>query len=121
MIYSELDERTLQIIIDKSQYSTQVVHKCFYWYADKYSVHIREEGNSHIINLSNSVMNNDLDLILNKVKNDLIDFKTREIVNLETKNIRELLIAKAFARGDEFDEVPPGNTNDPLGFDAALI
>jgi His-Xaa-Ser system protein HxsD len=55
--------------------------------------------------------------ILPKIENDLLDFKTREIVSLETKNIRELLIAKAFAFEDEFDEPAPGNINDPVGFD----
>lgn len=34
--------------------------------------------------------------------------------------IRELLVAKAFSNG-EFDECPPGDISDAVGFDPLLI
>jgi hypothetical protein len=36
-------------------------------------------------------------------------------VTKETQNVRDLLIAKAFSNG-EFDELPPGDVSDPVGF-----
>lgn len=112
-----LNESTAQIAIDGKLYSAEVIHKCFYWYGDKYSVDIKIEGNFFIILLSELSGEGTIEKIFSKIKNDLVDFKTREIVSTETKNIREILIAKAFAFGDEFDEQPPGSIDDPIGFE----
>jgi hypothetical protein len=62
-----------------------------------------------------------MEILLTKIKRDLVDFKTRDIISAETRNIREILIAKAFANDDSFDEPPPDNVNDPLGFDPSNI
>jgi len=35
----------------------------------------------------------------NSFSNELLDYELREVVNRETKSIRELIIAKAFANG----------------------
>lgn len=117
MEFKLLDESTAQIFIDRNLYSTEVIHKCFYWYGEKYAVSIKLEGDFYIVDISDPSSQGSIEKVFTKIKSDLIDFKTREIVSVETKNIREILIAKAFAYGDEFDEVPPGNVNDPLGFD----
>jgi hypothetical protein len=50
-----------------------------------------------------------------KLERDLVDFNLRDIVTKETQNVRDLLIAKAFSNG-EFDELPPGDVSDPVGF-----
>jgi len=71
-----------------------------------------------VITISDFPEELEFDDILTTIKKDLIDFKTRDIVAKETANIRTLLIAKAFANNDEFDEVPFGDINDPIGFDA---
>ena len=51
---------------------------------------------------------------MDKLNQDFIDYNLRDIVSKETKNVRELIIAKAFSNG-EYDEDPPGELNDPLG------
>lgn len=112
-----VNQSTAQIIVDRKLYSSEVVHKCFYWYGDKYSVDIKIEEEFFVIVISEISNNGNIEEIFPKIKNDLVDFKTREIVLTETKNIREILIAKAFAFGDDLDELPPGNLNDPIGFD----
>ena len=53
---------------------------------------------------------------IKKLKNDLIDFQVRDIVTKETKNVRDLLIAKAFATTDKYETNPPGEVSDPVGF-----
>lgn len=121
MNFTEIDERTIRIIIDRNVYSSEVVHKCFYWYADKYAIEIQSELNSFVVTICSLLPEVEISQLLNKVKSDLIDFKTREIIVNETKHIREILIAKAFARGDEFDQPPPGDIADPVGFDPYLI
>lgn len=121
MVVTPIDETSIQIKIDSTLYSSEVVHKCFYWYGGKYSVEINTEQDFFVITISDPKKEWDIEGIVSKIKTDLIDFKTREIISSETKNIREMLIAKAFANNDEFDEQPFGNVNDPVGFEPSKI
>lgn len=121
MIVTQIDETRIQVKIDSKLYSSEVIHKCFYWYGGKYSVDIKAEQDSFIIHISAIKKEFDIKSILNKIRIDLIDFKTREIIFNETKNIREILIAKAFASGEELDEIPPYNVNESIGFDPSKI
>ena len=116
-----VDESSLQILVDGKIYSSEIIHKCFYWYGNKYSVAISAKGNFFVVDISELSKEGNIRDIVPKIKNDLIDFKTREIISNETKNIRELLIVKAFAQDDHYDEAPPGNVNDPIGFDPSTI
>jgi His-Xaa-Ser system protein HxsD len=121
MVVTSIDETSIQIKIDSALYSSGVVHKCFYWFGGKYPVEIYTEQDSFIITISDPKKEWDVEGIISKIKTDLIDFKTREIISNETKYIREMLIAKAFAHNDEFEEQPSGNINDPVGFDPQSI
>ena len=116
MLVTHIDETSIQIKIASSLYSSEVIHKCFYWHAGKYSVEISTEAESFIVKLIDPKQEWDIQSVVSKIKTDLIDFKTREIISNETKNIREMLIAKAFAHNDEFEEQPSGNISDPVGF-----
>ena len=113
------DDASVKFGISKDIYSLSVIHKCFYWFGDKHVVDIDSEENLfivHVVLKDGSFMLGDIERLFNRIKESLIDFKTREIVSAETKNIREVLIAKAFAHGDEFDEIPQGDISDPIGF-----
>ena len=59
-------------------------------------------------------------LAIEKIKQDLLDFKLRDIINKETRIIRELLIAKAFANYDD-EEDPTTDISDPVGFSPKSI
>ncbi|MBC7000608.1 His-Xaa-Ser system protein HxsD [Cytophaga sp. FL35] len=98
--------------MSKEVYTIDVVYKCFYWYSGKYSVTINEGLSTIEIDLELGEGIQKVDGLIKRLKIDLIDFKTRDIVSKETVNIRELLVAKAFAHGDEFDESPPGEIAD---------
>ncbi|MGA6121622.1 His-Xaa-Ser system protein HxsD [Sphingobacterium anhuiense] len=102
--------------IQSTLYSISVVHKCFYWYSGKFDIDIESVDNNLIIKMSNIPDDMDKNSLISKIKKDLLDFNTREIIALETKDIRTLLIAKAFANDDEYDESPPGILDDPIGF-----
>ena len=108
----------LSIIVDGTIYSIDVLHKCFYWYGGLFNVHMSSNNNSYIIKLEKKSDQNtevDFTFLVEKIKQDLIDFKLRDIVTKETKSIRELLIAKAFAYY-EIDEDPTTEISDPVGF-----
>jgi His-Xaa-Ser system protein HxsD len=111
--------KAIQIKLNQELYSLNVVYKCFYWYASLYSIKIDTNLGTTIIDIEKKEGDFDsaeTEKLLTKIKQDLIDYKTREIILNETQNVRDLLIAKAFANHDDFDELPPGEISDPVGF-----
>jgi His-Xaa-Ser system protein HxsD len=104
---------------DCSLFSKETVLKCLYWYGNKFHINVGTSGNSYVIQLKPmadvAVKEEELEYYLQKLERDLVDFQLRDIVNQETRNIRDLLVAKAFSNG-EFDEVPPGEVSDSIGF-----
>tara|TARA_R110002167_G_scaffold134051_7_gene319392 strand:+ start:11494 stop:11859 length:366 start_codon:yes stop_codon:yes gene_type:complete len=121
MIVNIINKSCIQLKVDSKIYSSEVLHKCFYWYGDKYSVTINKLGDFFVIDVSELSKDGHIEIIIDKIKKDIIDFKTREIIYKETKNIREILIVKAFSHNDEFAINPPGDVNDPVGFDPTKI
>ena len=110
---------SLTLNVDADIYSESVVLKCIYWLTDIYSPEIKRKENSFVITIhkndQSEFSSEEENNLKSKINQGLIDFKLREIVDKETRNIRELLIAKAFSHG-EFDEEPPGEYEDPVGF-----
>jgi len=105
MKISKIDKKYL-IELDSKIYNFDVLHKCFYWYLGEYEVEINEKDlntNLVIIRLNYETTDSESESFVKKIRQDLIDFKTRDIISKETKNIRDLLVAKAFAHSDEFD------------------
>lgn len=109
----------LEFRLDQSHYSEGVVYKCFYWYLSKFHVSILSDPNNYIVRISSTKKDEfDEEELIVRIKNDLIDFKLREIVNQETHNIRELITAKAFAQYDfNINEENSFPISDPVGFD----
>lgn len=111
------------VFADKSLYSKDSIIKCLYWYGNKFhtNISIAQNGRRELYKITlKPLVGYEIDEqtkieTLQKLENDLLDFNLRDIVTKETQNIRDLLIAKAFSNG-EFDENPPGEISDPVGF-----
>lgn len=117
MVVDFLNSQKAQLIVDSGLYGEEVIHKCLYWWGDKLSIDLEKDNANFIVTLSDASEKLNLEDVILKIKVDLLDFKTREIIVKETKDIRAMLIAKAFANDDAFDEKPPGEISDPVGFD----
>jgi His-Xaa-Ser system protein HxsD len=121
MVYqNRIHENAIIVYADASLYTKDAIFKCMYWYTDKFhiSISLRDNKTYEISIHSPSTRKyteSELEEILLKLERDLIDFNLRDIVTKETSNIRDLIIAKAFSNG-EFDETPPGEISDPIGF-----
>nr|WP_315200643.1 His-Xaa-Ser system protein HxsD [uncultured Flavobacterium sp.] len=107
--------RELHFSLNEGQYNEDILYKCFYWYAADYNVNIKKENTLYQISISNKTGEDINETLLKKIQQDLIDFKLRDIVTKETKNIRELLTAKAFAHF-QTDNDPDTEISDPVGF-----
>ena len=108
-----------EIVLDAQSYSLEAVKKCLYWYSDRLSFDIKCIENQITINIEpiNGESSNDInDILIKEIKSDIIDFEVRQIVNNETKIVKQLLIAKAFAPTDQYENDPPGDISDPVGF-----
>jgi His-Xaa-Ser system protein HxsD len=109
----------LEITLDLNVYSKEAIFKCAYWYLSDYFTEVVSVENN-LFKVTFTPKNKELSSLisedkLNDIKNSFIDFNLRDIVSKETQNIRDLLTAKAFSNG-EFDEQPPGDYSDPVGF-----
>lgn len=114
----------ISIQIDSNIYNEDVLHKCLYWYTGQYDVTITRGLNAFFnvrliipYELANDETKKEIEQRLHR---DLIDFKLRDIVTKETRTVRELIIAKAFAYYEE-DGIPVGKISDPVGFNPTDI
>lgn len=122
---SGIIDNEIVVYADASLFSKDAVFKCLYWYTNKYHTQVSiDPDNNYKISvkpLNKEALNHsELEYIFQRLQRDLIDFNLRDIVTKETQNIRDLLTAKAFSNG-EFDELPPGDLTDPVGFDITQI
>lgn len=109
-----IEKDSLKVSLDANVFSKNAIIKCLYWYTKDFLVEHNIRKNRHQISLVRKNKEIDLSTIKIKLNQDLNDFNLRDIVNTETKMIRELITAKAFSNG-EFDEDSPGTLDDPLG------
>lgn len=120
----QYSENKYELLLSKRLYSESVILKCFYWYTGNFKVEISEASDEQwqvVLENTNKDYKEELfKQLQNKIYQDLIDFKLRELVSVETKTIRELIIAKAFANY-ESTETPSSAITDPVGFDPTNI
>lgn len=109
MIAAEFkSENSFCFRIDASIFNEKVLTKVLYWYSDSYIIYwSRLNENIHEITL---VLKRDgnrhysFECITNKLNQDLIDYKNRDIILNETKDIRNILYVKAFSNNDDFED-----------------
>ena len=122
---NEIKDNEIIVFADTNLYSKDSIFKCLYWYGDKFHTNLSfADSNTYRVsvkpNSTTQLSTDELEYLLLKVERDLVDFNLRDIVTKETQNVRDLLIAKAFSNG-EFDELPPGEVSDPVGFNVNQI
>lgn len=95
----------MQIEIDHNIYSDSVISKVVYWLSGDFAVERKSNGNSEILNITSSRDNHiDEKSLHDKIFQKLNDQKLRNIIEKETKDIRTILYAKAFADFDDLTE-----------------
>src|SRR5947207_882293 len=121
---NSIKEGVITVFASESVFSKQAILKCLYWYGDKFHTIIEAtDKGGYKLTLqplaSAGIKEDEFEFYLQKLERDLIDFQLRETISAETHNIRDLLVAKAFSNG-EYDEAPPGDVSDPVGFNPNL-
>jgi len=98
---------TFSIEVDKQIYDDAVISKAIYWHTTDFVIDRTTNENLELITFrakKNELSEVEKDNVIQKFNQDLNDFKLRQIVNQETKDIRTVLYIKAFANNDNFVE-----------------
>lgn len=106
--FKRINENTVYFIVDGAIYNDAVISKVLYWLIDAFYMERKSfENNRQQIVLEKKkgiISEDELYHLKEKLNQDFIDFKLRDIVNAETQNIRDILYIKAFANSDEFED-----------------
>ena len=76
----------MNIVVDKNIYSDSVISKVVYWFSSEYIIKRRSEYN--IENIEINVDNKNAEKIETKFFQLLNDYKLREVIAIETKEIK---------------------------------
>lgn len=94
------------IVVDRNVFSDEVITKAVYWETGNYRVSRKLVGTEEEITFQHGTeLSEKEDLLRERFVQHLNDFKLRQIVDEETKDIRTILYIKAFATGDDFEEI----------------
>ena len=118
-----LEDKTLLFELDAKIYSKEAILKCLYWHIPNFSIDIKLNKNIFIITLvpKEKISAKVLKYHNSKIEQDLYDYNLRQVVISETKNIRDLITAKALSNGDIISFDPPGDVEDPVGINIEKI
>ena len=87
--------------IDRNIYSDSCITKVVYWLSDQYSIERQLEGDEELLSVDGEI---DEVQLRKTILEKLNDYKLREIIDAETKDIRTILYAKAFGDFDDLTE-----------------
>jgi len=123
-IQSELvSESSATIYLDPRIYSKEAVLKASYWFTGIAYVQLPESADNRLVihielkQRMPSLANPKPIVIQEFVKefcNSLLDFELRRQVEIETAQVRQLIIAKAFSESGVLEDEPPGTVADPV-------
>lgn len=95
----ESDHRAI-VEIDSGIYSKEVVAKAVYWLSRDFTITQNLEDSIWLLSLeSHDVVN--WDDVKKRLSQLLTDYQMREVINAETKDIKNILYIKAFANVEE--------------------
>ena len=95
----------MTITIDRRVYNDSIISKAIYWLSGDYII-VRSllDDNTESLSISANNANIAEDTVKTKLMQILNDFKLRQIVSNETRDIKTILYAKAFAEDEDLSE-----------------
>lgn len=106
--FEQIADNKVQFVVDRYIYDDKVISKVLYWMLDFFIIErtsINEKSENIILEKKNGAINTfDFVELKKKIAQDFIDYKMRDIVNVETQNIRDILYVKAFSNNDDFED-----------------
>lgn len=115
----DVSDDSLVMAVDGDLYSREALFRVCYLFTDRCYLFLSQEEGSPVIHVrfTRKSPETDLSRLAGEFSNELINQKVRLDVAAETKAIRELIVAQAFAEADLFGggESEADYLNDPKG------
>jgi His-Xaa-Ser system protein HxsD len=110
---------SLSISVNTNLYSTNALFRVCYLFTDRCYLFLSQNESSAVIKVrfTRKTPTTDLNIIAAEFSNELVNQQVRLDVAAETKQIRELIVAQAFAEADLLDGFGAGASylEDPKG------
>jgi His-Xaa-Ser system protein HxsD len=93
-----------EVTVDGRVFPLDVILKATYWLTGRYEVDLRQDDAASCVTVRVAALGDPLSPeaardVETRLRRDLIDFRTRALIEQETHTLRELLVAKAFDDG----------------------
>ena len=116
-----IHDNVLSIDLNESVYSRDAILRTAYWFTDRCYLYIARHGSDVLrvhfklkgLKTPNAVAET-LEDAAGEFLNSLLDHQLRHDIESQTGQIRELLVAKAFAEAGVLEDTPPGEVADPV-------
>ena len=107
----------ITLFLDNQIYSKEAILKSLYWFSGDFLVDLKSVDDDYQVTLKPITTKTleEMKKQYERLNQFMLDFQLRQIIHSETKNIRDLIVAKAFSNG-QLDELPKGDISDPVGF-----
>ena len=109
----------VECLLSPKVFTRDAIFKCLYWFSANYITEFDEVDGKFRVRLQvkneKKLSDTERNELFHTLNQSLVDYSLRDIVTKETQTIRELITAKAFSHG-QYDEKPPGEISDPVGF-----
>lgn len=106
--FTRISGNQCELAVNISIFSEQVISKMAYWMSENYCIYWDKKSKEEQILLfekkQGAITDNEYKSVKEKINQLLIDFKNREIIYQETKNIRDILYIKAFANNNDYED-----------------
>jgi len=101
----DITDESLSICVDKAVYSVEALFRVCYGFTDRCYLYLQPADPVSVIRVrfSKKTSDSDLSLMAGEFSNELINQKVRMDVAAETRAIRELIVAQAFAESSLLD------------------
>ena len=111
-----LPELLTVVRISRDFVSAEAILKACYWFSRDFICEVQEEGADHFrVSLKpKTVASLSSDEVRESFLGQIQDFELRERVTARTKDVRDLLLAKAFAESGVLEDAPQGVFGDAI-------
>src|SRR2546428_11106641 len=101
------------LLVDESIYDRVATLRACYWFTDRCYVFVSRAEPGHLaISIRAKASDARLTALAGEFANALLDHQVRRDIERETRSVRELIVAKAFAEGNFLDDPPVGDDRD---------
>ncbi len=106
--FTLLSKNQCQFSFDTIIFNENIAAKVLYWLSEEYLIYWKSKDDSIQIVLlekkNEFISENEFQILKKDINQRFIDYKNRDIIIQETKNIRDILYIKAFANNDDFED-----------------